>query len=40
MDMKLDILLSDLKSLKRRISMLEENDEHNIDEKFANVNKL
>ena len=40
MNTKLDTLLSDLKSLKRKISILEENDKHNIDEKFTNVNKL
>ncbi len=40
MDAKLNILLSGLKFLKRRISILKENDEHNIDEKFADINKL
>lgn len=41
MDAKLDTLLAGLKSLERRINMLEENYEHkNIDEQFADVNKI
>src|SRR6266498_3034079 len=36
MNTKLDTLLSNLKSLKKKINILKENDKHNIDEKFTN----